>query len=286
MASQSSNTVKYEFNRSFDDHYTLVKEFHYMFEHPINDEEQVNIITDNSKLVEFRYKLIDEEVKEFGEAYEEHDIGEMADALCDISYVVNGAGLCFGIDMSKIYNTFCAKPSNFINHTYIKMFTKNKEYLDTEYMKLQENLRDYLLAVETNNFDNLKMTLFDIQKNVYTFGYSLGFDMDLMFREVHESNMTKLCSNETDAQDSVSKYKDDDRYDIVSYRKKNGYFIVFNQSNGKILKNHKWRLPNLKQFMKFLLVEHNCDEDYTHDKINKVSVLNKSPTSPKTIKLT
>ena len=41
--------------------------------------------------------LIDEELQELKEAIEENDIVEIADALCDIQYVLSGAILEFGL---------------------------------------------------------------------------------------------------------------------------------------------------------------------------------------------
>ena len=50
-----------------------------------------------------RYSLIKEELLEFGAAYAEQNLVEMADALGDILYTTYGAGVCFGFDMDKIF---------------------------------------------------------------------------------------------------------------------------------------------------------------------------------------
>lgn len=66
---------------------------------------QPNIFKENPKLVELRLNLIREEVKEFEEACQNHDMVEAVDALADILYVVYGAGDCFGINLDEAYQT-------------------------------------------------------------------------------------------------------------------------------------------------------------------------------------
>ena len=55
------------------------------------------------KIINLRYDLIDEELKEFKEAIAKRDIKEVADALTDILYVTYGAGHAFGIDVDKCF---------------------------------------------------------------------------------------------------------------------------------------------------------------------------------------
>ncbi len=72
---------------------TSVAEFHKTFQHPILDTPQIPSET-RCKL---RVSLIAEELKELEEAIEAKDIVEIADALCDIQYVLSGAVLEFGL---------------------------------------------------------------------------------------------------------------------------------------------------------------------------------------------
>ncbi|MBX2966756.1 MAG: nucleoside triphosphate pyrophosphohydrolase family protein [Cyclobacteriaceae bacterium] len=71
----------------------LVAEFHRTFKHPILDKPQIPS-EDRCKL---RVALIDEELKELEVAILEKDIVGIADALCDIQYVLSGAILEFGL---------------------------------------------------------------------------------------------------------------------------------------------------------------------------------------------
>jgi predicted HAD superfamily Cof-like phosphohydrolase len=70
-----------------------VADFHRTFHHPI---EKTPIIP-AQKRCELRVELISEELKEFVEAIENNDLVEVADALCDIQYVLSGAILEFGL---------------------------------------------------------------------------------------------------------------------------------------------------------------------------------------------
>lgn len=70
-----------------------VAEFHKTFKHPILPSPQIPS-EDRCKL---RVSLISEELKELEEAIQNKDLVEVADALCDIQYVLSGAILEFGL---------------------------------------------------------------------------------------------------------------------------------------------------------------------------------------------
>jgi predicted HAD superfamily Cof-like phosphohydrolase len=70
-----------------------VAEFHRTFKAPILATPQIPS-ADRCKL---RVSLIAEELKELQEAIDNNDLVEVADALCDIQYVLSGAVLEFGL---------------------------------------------------------------------------------------------------------------------------------------------------------------------------------------------
>ncbi len=70
-----------------------VADFHHTFHHPVLEFPQIP----SPKRCELRVELIAEELKELQEAIEDKDIVEIADALCDIQYVLSGAVLEFGL---------------------------------------------------------------------------------------------------------------------------------------------------------------------------------------------
>ena len=71
----------------------LVAQFHQTFKHPILEQPSIP----DEKRCKLRVALIAEELKEFEVAILENDIVAVADALCDIQYVLSGAILEFGL---------------------------------------------------------------------------------------------------------------------------------------------------------------------------------------------
>lgn len=71
----------------------FVAEFHNTFKHPVLSEPTIPS-EDRCKL---RVAVLAEELKELEEALEKKDIVGVADALCDLQYVLSGAVLEFGL---------------------------------------------------------------------------------------------------------------------------------------------------------------------------------------------
>ncbi len=72
---------------------TSVAEFHKTFQHPILESPQIP----SEARCKLRVSLIAEELEELEEAIQDKDLVEIADALCDIQYVLSGAILEFGM---------------------------------------------------------------------------------------------------------------------------------------------------------------------------------------------
>jgi predicted HAD superfamily Cof-like phosphohydrolase len=70
-----------------------VEEFHRLFNHPVLDEPA---IPDSSRC-RLRIALLREELEELEDAINKEDIIGIADALCDLQYVLSGAVLEFGL---------------------------------------------------------------------------------------------------------------------------------------------------------------------------------------------
>jgi len=71
----------------------LVAEFHRTFKHPILPQPAIP----DEKRCRLRVELLAEELKELEEAIRDKDIVAVADALCDLQYVLSGAVLEFGL---------------------------------------------------------------------------------------------------------------------------------------------------------------------------------------------
>ena len=72
---------------------TSVELFHQTFKHPVLPEPTVP----SESRCKLRVALLSEELKELEEAIANKDIVEIADALCDLQYVLSGAVLEFGL---------------------------------------------------------------------------------------------------------------------------------------------------------------------------------------------
>ncbi|SEK33256.1 pyrophosphohydrolase domain-containing protein [Parapedobacter koreensis] len=72
---------------------TAVAEFHQTFKHPILSRPTIP----DEKRCGLRIALLAEELKELEEAIADKNITEVADALCDLQYVLSGAVLEFGL---------------------------------------------------------------------------------------------------------------------------------------------------------------------------------------------
>ncbi len=70
-----------------------VAEFHTTFKHPIIDTPQIP----SKERSQLRIELLAEELKELQQAVDDNNMVEIADALCDLQYVLSGAVLEFGL---------------------------------------------------------------------------------------------------------------------------------------------------------------------------------------------
>lgn len=72
---------------------TSVAAFHQTFQHPILDTPQIP----SEQRCQLRINLLAEELDELRKAVADKDLVEIADALCDLQYVLSGAVLEFGL---------------------------------------------------------------------------------------------------------------------------------------------------------------------------------------------
>jgi predicted HAD superfamily Cof-like phosphohydrolase len=70
-----------------------VAEFHRTFQHPIQPEPAIP----GEDRCRLRINLLEEELRELQRAIDDRDMTEIADALCDLQYVLSGAILEFGL---------------------------------------------------------------------------------------------------------------------------------------------------------------------------------------------
>ncbi len=83
--------------------------------------------------------------------------------------------------------------------------------------------------------------------NGTTLEYGLQSNFDAAFDEVHSSNMSKACVNETEAEKSVEKYRGVGVE--VHPEKVNGKYIIYRSADKKILKGVNYFSPNLEKYI-------------------------------------
>ena len=133
-----------------------------------------------------------------------------------------------------------------------------KEY-DTILQRLsliQEEFNELKDAIQQDNFIEVVDALTDMLYVIHGFGRYIGVNLDQSFDIVHNSNMSKLCSTEQEAKDTVLWYieqRDAGKlpYDSPAYRRGNeacDYWVVYNENTGKILKNINYNAVNFKDY--------------------------------------
>ena len=117
------------------DSLNLVADFHRTFKHPILEKPTIP----SDARCNLRVSLIAEELKELEEAIKDKDITEIADALCDIQYVLSGAILEFGLG-----NKFKALFEEVQRSNMSKACNTEKEAQDTvAFYKAKDNTECY-----------------------------------------------------------------------------------------------------------------------------------------------
>ena len=81
-----------------------VKEFHGTYGLDINDIPVDMSEVKESGLWQLRRNLVEEEYKEFMEAMDEGNIVKIADAICDLHYVLSGTSVSFGIPEDECFS--------------------------------------------------------------------------------------------------------------------------------------------------------------------------------------
>lgn len=119
---------------------------------------------------------------------------------------------------------------------------------------IKEETRELEEAVAAKDMVEVLDALGDILVVTYGMAYRLGYNADEVYDLIHRSNMSKFCVNEAEAQATVEKYLADfaagtSTYDSPAYRcsADGKYFIVYNTSTGKILKNINYKPVDLTQ---------------------------------------
>ena len=158
-----------------------------------------------------------------------------------------------GIEKVKEFMLLCKQPIN--NKPSLSDSNTNLLRIDL----LSEELRELNLAVSENNKTEILDALIDLQYVLY--GAVLTFGMQDVwkdaFQNVHDSNMSKFCKTEEEAEATIEMYL---KKGISVYFEKVGdLFIVYRTSDKKVMKSIDYIPASLSKFV----------QDVTSDKSSR-----------------
>jgi len=128
------------------------------------------------------------------------------------------------------------------------IFDKDPKLVDLRLKLIEEEVRELKEGIEKKDYREVADALSDILYVVYGAGHVFGINLDKTFAEVHDSNMTKACTTEQEAIETVEYIKETQpRYKEPSYKlsKDGKYYIIYDKDTGKILKNKNYREAEL-----------------------------------------
>ena len=144
-----------------------------------------------------------------------------------------------------------------INNEFARdIFTKDPENVTLALSLISEEVKELEDAVKEHNFGEVRDAIADILYVVYGMADRFGIDADADFADVHNSNMSKLCNNQAEADATVKFYKEkfekgESKYDTpcsykVTTADGSDRWLVKNKSTGKALKNINYRAVNFE----------------------------------------
>ena len=144
------------------------------------------------------------------------------------------------------FNAIMGKPNN-----YDPVIPDEKEWMFV-YNFILEELEEYKHACETGNIVEVLDALCDITYVSLGNGAMLHGLKDKVwpaYQEVQASNLSKACTSEEEAQETV-RVRSAEQKEPCHYEQVGKYYIVYRTRDRKVMKNINYFRPNLKQFFK------------------------------------
>jgi hypothetical protein len=142
------------------------------------------------------------------------------------------------------FNAIMGKPNN-----YNPVIPAEKEWMFV-YNFILEELEEYKHACETGNIVEVLDALCDITYVSLGNGTMLHGLKDKVwpaYQEVQASNLSKACSSEEEAQETV-RVRSTEQKEPCHYEKVENYYIVYRTSDRKVMKNINYFRPDLSKF--------------------------------------
>ena len=142
------------------------------------------------------------------------------------------------------FNAVMGKPNN-----YNPVIPDEKEWMFV-YNFILEELEEYKHACETGNIVEILDALCDITYVSLGNGAMLHGLKDKVwpaYQEVQASNLSKACTSEQEAQDTV-RVRSAEQKEECHYEKIKDYYIVYRTRDRKVMKNINYFRPDLSKF--------------------------------------
>ena len=143
------------------------------------------------------------------------------------------------------FNAVMGKPNN-----YNPVIPDEKEWMFV-YNFILEELEEYKHACETGNIVEVLDALCDITYVSLGNGAMLHGLKDKVwpaYQEVQASNLSKACTSEEEAQDTV-RVRSEEQKEPCHYEKVGEYYIVYRTRDRKVMKNINYFRPDLSKFL-------------------------------------
>lgn len=148
------------------------------------------------------------------------------------------------LEFNKCFNI----PSHF--NPQRDIWSKSPTQVEYRLSLIREEVGELEDAIKGHDLIETVDALTDILYVVYGAYTAFGVDADKAFELVHNSNMSKLCKSEDEAKETVEHYLKDTRYNPAYKPSDDGkYFIVYDQSLGKILKSVRYSPVDLSELV-------------------------------------
>jgi hypothetical protein len=144
----------------------------------------------------------------------------------------------------ETFNTTMGKPNN-----YEPIIPEEKEWMFV-YNFILEELEEYKHACETGDIVEVLDALCDIAYVSIGNGAMLHGLKDKLwpaYQEVQASNMSKACTSEEEAQETV-RVRSAEQKEPCHFEKVGNYYIVYRTRDKKVMKNINYFRPDLKKF--------------------------------------
>jgi predicted HAD superfamily Cof-like phosphohydrolase len=158
------------------------------------------------------------------------------------------------VDFNKTFNV------KTFDKPFTSVFSEYPDIVELRMKLIREEVEELEQAVKAQDMKETIDALSDILYVVYGMGDALGIDLDNTFNMVHRSNMSKVCNNEKEAQETVQWYKDNSEdYNTKNpaqapveptYTFFNGKYVINNKKTGKVLKSIYYKPVDFTDYLK------------------------------------